>query len=69
MEMDCIKSVARLLDINLVNKEGFDLSNEVLWVNVGQRAAVLRAVKVGGKKNFANQPSAGSNRHHRQTFF
>ena len=27
-----------------------DLSKEVLWVSVDQRAAVLQAVKVGGQK-------------------
>ena len=45
-----IKSAARLLDRNCVNKEGLDLSKEVLWVSVDQRAAELRAVKVGGQK-------------------
>ena len=33
-----------------VNKKGSDLSKEVLWVSVGQRAAVLQAVKVGGQQ-------------------
>ena len=50
MGMKCIKSAARLLDIDCVNKKGLDLSKEVLWVSVGQRAAELRAVKVGGRK-------------------
>ena len=59
MEMKCIKNAARLLDIDCVNKRGLDLSKEALWVSVGQRATVLRAVKVGGKrKNSANQPCA-----------
>ena len=49
-EIKCIKSAAKLLDIDCVNKEGLDLSKEVLWVSVGQRLAVLGAVKVGGKK-------------------
>ena len=40
----------RLLDRNWVNKGGLDLSKEVLWVSVDQRAAVLQAVKVGGQK-------------------
>ena len=35
MEMECIKSVARLLDIDFVNKGGLDLSKEVVWVSVG----------------------------------
>ena len=52
MEMKCIKSAARLLDINCHNKGGLDLSKEVLWVSVGQWAADLRAViHAGWKKN------------------
>ena len=50
MEIKYIKSTARLLDRNWVNKGGLDLSKEVLWVSVGQRAADLRAVKVGGQQ-------------------
>ena len=49
MEIKCIKSAARLLNKDCVNKGGLDLSKEVLWVSVGQRAAVLQAVKVGGQ--------------------
>ena len=52
MEIKCIKSATRLLDIDCVNKERLDLSKEILWISVGQRAAVLRAVKVGGQKKF-----------------
>ena len=48
IEIKYIKSVARLLDRDWVNKRGLDLSKEVLWVSVGQRAAEQRAVKVGG---------------------
>ena len=48
--MKYVKSAARLLDRNCVNKGGLDLSKEVLWVSVGQRAAELRAVKVGGQQ-------------------
>ena len=44
MEIKYIKSVARLLDRNLVKKEGLDLSKEILLVSVGQRAAELQAV-------------------------
>ena len=33
-----------------LNKGGLDLFKEVLWVSVGQRAAELRAVKVGGQQ-------------------
>ena len=50
--MKCIKSAARLLIINCVNKGDLDLSKEVLWASVGQRAAVLQAVKVEGQKKF-----------------
>ena len=45
-----LKSGARVLDRHCVNKIGLDLSKEVLWVSFGQRAADLRAVKVGGQK-------------------
>ena len=44
--MKCIKSTARLLDIDCVNKRSLDLSKEVLWVSVGQRTAKIQAVKV-----------------------
>ena len=50
MEIKCIKSNARLLNIDCVNKGGLDPSKEVLWASVGQRAVVLQAVKVGGQK-------------------
>ena len=50
MEIKCIKSAARLLNIDCLNKGGLDLSKEVLWASVGQRAAVLQAVKVGCQK-------------------
>ena len=53
MEIEYIKSADRVLERNFVNKGGLHLSKEVLWVPVGQRAAELRAVKVGGKKNSA----------------
>ena len=60
MEIKYIKSASRLLDRAWVNKRGLDLSKEVLWVSVGQRASELPAIKVGGrKKNSADQP--GSN--------
>ena len=38
------------MDRDWVNKGALDLSKEVLRVSVGQRAADLRAVKVGGPK-------------------
>ena len=44
------QSATRLLNIDCVNKGGLDLSKEVLWDSVVQRAAVLQAVKVGGQK-------------------
>ena len=50
MEIKYIKSAARVLNRDCVNKGGLDLSKEVLWVSVGQRAADLRAVKFGGQK-------------------
>ena len=57
MEMKYIKSAARVLNRNCVNKRGLDLSKNVLWVSVGQGAADLRAVKVGGqKKKFCRSP-------------
>ena len=37
--MKYVKSVARLLDRDCVNKRGLDLSIEVLWVSVGQSLA------------------------------
>ena len=46
MEMKYIKSTARLLNRDWVNKGGLDLSKEVLWVSVGQLATKLQAVKV-----------------------
>ena len=60
MEIKYIKSAARVLNTNCVNKGGLYLSKNVLWVSVGQGAADLRAVKVGGlKKNLAIRPCAG----------
>ena len=52
MEIELIKSAARFLNRDFVNKGGLDLSKNVLWVSVGQGAADLRAVKVRGKKKF-----------------
>ena len=57
MEIKCVKSATRLFDRIWVNKGGLDLSKEVLWVSVGQRAAEVPAIKIGGlKKNSANRP-------------
>ena len=57
MEIKYIKSAARLLDRNCVNKGGLDLSKEVPWVSVGQRAAELPAIKVGSLKKNSVQES------------
>ena len=51
MKIRYVKSAARLLDRDYVNRKGLHLSKEVLWVSLGQRAAKLRAVKVGDQKN------------------
>ena len=50
MERRYVKSATRLLTRYCVNKRGLELSEEILWVSVGQRAADLPAVKVGGEK-------------------
>ena len=42
------KSAARILDRDCINRRCLDLSKEVLWVSVCQRAIKLPAVKVGG---------------------
>ena len=72
MEMKYIKSAARVLDRDCVNKGGLDLSKKVLLVSVGQRAADLRAVKVGGHQKILpispRAGKAGSNRAARQNF-
>ena len=62
MGMKYMKSAARLLDRYCVNRKGLDLSKEVLWVSVGQRAAALLAVKVGGSQEKSTaQPQPHSN--------
>ena len=50
MEIKYFKIPARLLKRVYFNKGGLDLSKEVLWVSVGQKAADLRIVKVGGQQ-------------------
>ena len=52
MEIRYIKSAARVLDRDCVNKGGLDLFKEVLWVSLGQGTAELQVVKVWGKKKF-----------------
>ena len=73
MEMKYIKSASRVLNRDCVNKGGLDLSKNVLWVSVGQRAADLQAVKVGGHQKILPislcTGKAGSNRAARQNFF
>ena len=44
--MKYIKSAARVINIDCVNKRGLDLSKEVLRVSVGQRAAELLDIAV-----------------------
>ena len=41
MEIKYIKSAAKVLNRDCVNKGGLDLSKNVLWVSVGQGAADL----------------------------
>ena len=50
MEIEYVESNARLLHRNWVKRKGLDLSEEVLWVSVDQRAAELQAVKVWGQQ-------------------
>ena len=60
LEIKCLKSASRLLNRVWFERQGLDLSKEVLWVSVCQRAAKLPAGKVGGlKKNSAMWPGAG----------
>ena len=49
-EIEYIKSAARVFNRDCVNIGGLDLFKEALWVSVGQRAAELLAIKVGGQK-------------------
>ena len=73
MEIKYIKSAARVLNRDCVNKGGLYLFKNVLWVSVGQEAADLQAVKVGGqKKNSADRPGSNPLRPQRadqQNFF
>ena len=51
------------MDRICVNRGGLDLSKEVLWGSVGQRAAKIQAVKVGDLKKSCRaagfEPNAG----------
>ena len=62
----------KYLKRDCVNKRGLDLSKEVLWISVGQKAADLRAVKVGGQRKILpigpRTGNPGSNRAARQNF-
>ena len=55
-EIKYVKSAARSLNRNCVNKRALYLSKEVLWVSLGQRAVEIPAIKVGGLKKI---PSIG----------
>ena len=59
--MKYLKSTARLLHRNYVNKRGLDLSKEVLWVSVGQFATKLQAVRVGALKKVLSPGAALAN--------
>ena len=50
MEIKYIKSASRNSNIDWLNKGGLDLSKEVLYVSISQRATELPAIKVGGLK-------------------
>ena len=63
MEIKCIKSAARLLDRNCINKAGKDLFKKVLWVSIGQRVAELWLSKLEVKEEFCR-----SFRHRRSGF-
>ena len=48
MEIKYIKSAARVLNRDCVNTGDLDMSKNTLWVSVGQGAAEIQALKVGG---------------------
>ena len=50
MEVKSLKSITKLLNRICVGQQGLDLSKEILWVSVSQRAAELPAGKVGSLK-------------------
>ena len=63
MKIKYITSAFRLMNRVWVNKGGLDLSKEVLWVFLGQRAAKLPAIKLGGLKKICHlawlEPATG----------
>ena len=59
MEIKCLISATRLLNRVWLGRQDLDLSKEVLWISVCQRALKLPAVKVGGlTKNSAALPES-----------
>ena len=50
-EIKYVKSAARILGGDCVNKRGLDLFKEVLWVSVGQSGAKLWSIKHWGYSN------------------
>ena len=71
-EIKYLKNASRLFDRVYVKRGGLDLSKEVLRISVGQKAAELPAVKIGGQKNSATQLSSNPTRlrrAERQNFF
>ena len=51
MEIKYIKSAARVLNRDCVNKRGLDLSKKVLWVRVQLRFFLKPAHQIGGTYN------------------
>ena len=54
-EIKYLKSAVRLLDRDWANLGDLDLSKNILWVSVGQRAAEIQAVKVGDWKKILSR--------------
>ena len=63
MDIECIKSAARLLDRDCVNRCGLDLSKEALCIFVGEKTTKKPAFKVGDPKKFCRlatvEPNVG----------
>ena len=55
MEIKYLKSIARLLNRDYVNRRGLDLSKKVLLVCVGQRAAEQEVKKISSARPGLNQ--------------
>ena len=56
MEKEYIKSAARLLNRDCVNRSNLDLSKEVLWISVICGLQSYQLSKLEVKKNYAGQP-------------